>query len=781
MKPSLWPEWLEEVWAKSPDKGAGGQPESLADHTWSVISRLADAMSLRPGLAEQLGWPELWNVLFWAAFLHDFGKALPGFQTMLRGGEKWPHRHEVFSLAFLDWIEPGLNSEEKRWIATGIVSHHKDPKDIRELYPSSYDFDRHVQTLNKETVNGLWRWVTDCSPAWIDTIEGEKFGIRKLHLKDWNQAFQSLHTPGLAGMRQALKQYTRIGEMLEDEGDKLRIILIALRGYILNADHSASAHEASLPRIDLSPSVVLGQQSIQLYPHQNQAQGVSGSALLIAPTGSGKTEAALLWACGQSNAEQPAPRLFYTLPYQASMNAMALRLKKVFGNENVGLQHSRSTLALYRQLMERDYAPQSAIQQARRMKNLAQLNYPPVRVFSPYQMLKAVYRLKGYEAQLTDYHNGLFIFDEIHAYEVKRLAYILSMIAYLRRNYHARFLVMSATFPSLIREWLRVALDSPTEITATRDLYNSFQRHRINVIDGDLLEERYLQQIASQAKAGKSILVVCNTVARAQMAFDALEKNLKQQLPVMLLHGRFNMRDRSAKEHDVQEASGSHSQKRCAIVLVATQVVEVSLDIDLDTIFTDPAPLEALLQRFGRINRRRKMDGLAQVNVFSQPNDGQKIYDAELVAKTLEILKRENDKPIDESAVGKWLDEIYSGDVSARWRKVYAEAQAEFEAICIQTLIPFSSDATLEELFYKAFDGTEVLPESLYDEYLALREQNPLLASELLVPIRWGRYYMLANTGRILPRDGDMPPVVRADYSPKSGLVFDRVSTEMDD
>ena len=71
-----------------------------------------------------------------------------------------------------------------------------------------------------------------------------------------------------------------------------------------------------------------------------------------------------------------------------------------------------------------------------------------------------------------------------------------------------------------------------------------------------------------------------------------------------LLHGRFNMRDRSEKEQIIRNATGSKSDARRPIVLVATQAVEVSLDIDLDTIYTEPAPLEALVQRFGRINRR---------------------------------------------------------------------------------------------------------------------------------------------------------------------------------
>ncbi|MDW8101152.1 MAG: CRISPR-associated endonuclease Cas3'' [Anaerolineae bacterium] len=135
MTTPLWPEWLEDIlWAKSPEKGTSGEAESLAQHTWYVLEKLAEAIRLRPGLPQELGFPGLWNCLFWACFLHDFGKAARGFQERLRGGEKWSHRHEVLSLAFLDWITDALSEEEQRWVAAAIVSHHKDADEIGLMY-----------------------------------------------------------------------------------------------------------------------------------------------------------------------------------------------------------------------------------------------------------------------------------------------------------------------------------------------------------------------------------------------------------------------------------------------------------------------------------------------------------------------------------------------------------------------------------------------------------------------------------------------------------------------
>lgn len=789
MTVSHWPDWLNDVWAKSAERGASGQPESLAQHTWYVLERLTEFIRLRPDLPQELGVPRLWHVLFWAAFLHDFGKATGGFQAMLRGGERWPHRHEVLSLAFLDWIAEGLTSDEQPWVAAAIVSHHKDATEIQQLYapPDDPDDDQliaRVAELDETTLRGLWRWLAECSAAWIDDLGLGEMGILAPALLDQDRSVAMVQLQGVTRIRHWLKAYRRFVRQVERSDERVLIIgTLALRGHLINADHSASAHAGSLPRVHFDAETILVSQGLsrdKLFKHQCKTEETDGSALLTAPTGSGKTEAALLWATRQAATSNGLPRLFYTLPYQASMNAMQIRLEKSFPGK-VGLQHGRSLLALYRLLLERDYGPKEAVREAKWARNLVKLNYPPVRVFSPYQMLKGMYRLKGYEAMLTDYHGAAFIFDEIHAYEVKRLALILKTIEYLSQNYNAYFLVMSATFPTLIKSWLRDALGDPVEIAAEPALFDAFKRHQLVLLDGELLSGEGLARIADDAQAGKSVLVVCNLVDRTQTVYRELRERLKKSgIPVELLHGRFNVRDRLAKEKLVREATGSTSKQRHSIVLVATQVVEVSLDIDLDTIYTDPAPLEALVQRFGRVNRRREKK-IVPVHVYRQPDDGQKIYDKTLVAGTLEVLNRENDKPLDESAIGGWLDEIYSGEVARRWLEEYTIAANEFEATCVQTLRPFAADEGLEERFYRAFDGLEVLPISLHDEYEGLKEEEPIRASELLVPISWGRYHALANENRVLPRERGEPYIVKAAYSSEIGLTFDEMPNEEDD
>ncbi|MFB3765491.1 MAG: CRISPR-associated helicase Cas3' [Methanotrichaceae archaeon] len=497
-----------------------------------------------------------------------------------------------------------------------------------------------------------------------------------------------------------------------------------------------------------------------------------GSAILMSPTGSGKTEAALLWAVAQADDNHPVPRLYYMLPYQASMNAMYDRLNDGSFPGQVGLEHGKSTLAYYRRLLE-DLSPEKAASSAKWLNNLARLNYYPVRVLSPYQILKGPYCLKGYESLLSDCFNAVFILDEVHAYEAKRLALILATIKYLRLNFGSKFFVMSATFPSLLRSRLLDALGDHSILQASPELYAKFRRHKLMLRDGSLQDPSALDEVAEVVRHGQSVLVCRNTVRAAQETYFELQQRLGSSVEIILLHGRFNGRDRIEKENRVRQATGSNSSKRTPILLIATQVVEVSLDIDLDVIYTDPAPLEALLQRFGRVNRRRLKD-FALAYVFKEPSDGQRVYDKELVHESLKVLQKNDGKLIDEAKISDWLDEIYQGKIADNWNSAYQNAYDEFWDGVLRNLRAFNSDEGLEDEFYKAFDSVEVLPLGFLDDYYKALENNPLEASQLLIPIRWRQFSQLKEKGLTQVENNGKVRIVNAYYDSEFGLNLKR-------
>lgn len=763
---------LQDIWAKSPSK-EGEAGETLEDHTRRVVEALVSLMRLRPTLPTQLGWDSFWHAAYWACCFHDTGKIAAGFQAQLReGGSPWGQRHEVLSLAFLSWLR--LPDDQLTWVAAAIASHHRDERVIAERYPLGLDPEDDpvagiVGEVDLRSVHAMHSWLSRWANDEICRAKLAQFGVRSQVFSPCSQSAEELRVQVHAGLR----RYRRLVRRL-DRGDAIAPdarLGLQLRGAVVSADRLGSAHARPVKPVALGGVkpvlAALDRSWEELYGHQRGGAAVAGDALLVAPTGSGKTEAAVLWAA--TDARAPLPRLFYLLPYQASINAMHQRLQG-YAPGRVGLQHGRALHALYRGLLERDIEPSRAVAIARRERSLARLNHPPIRVLTPYQLLKACFRLKGYEAILHDLTDACFIVDEIHAYEAGRLAMILGMARYLSQHFGARWFVMSATLPSLLREPLLAAFPGAEWVEAESELFARFRRHALHLLDGDLEDQMGLDAIQVAARSGR-VLVCCNTVRKAQRVYKALADMLnKESCDVLLLHSGFNARDRLDREKDVIHRAGASSDGGGKpLVLVATQVVEVSLNLSFDTIFTDPAPLDALIQRFGRVHRLP--DGsLRPVHVFRCPADGQHVYDGGIVQRTLEVLALHNGEPIDEAAVSGWLDQVYDGQVAEAWRRDYTLALRDFEAAVLGTLRPFVSSEELEELFYDAFDAVEVVPASLLERYDALAPDSPIEADELLLSVRKYVLARLRSEGRVTRRERDRLLVVDVPYDDKTGL-----------
>lgn len=812
---TLWPTWLDDadVMAKSREKGG----ETLAEHTWQVLCRLGDQVRLRPHLPGLAG-QRVWARMYWACLLHDFGKAAAGFQTMLRPptGEPNPwaesfHRHEVLSLGFVDWLFP-RGHPDREWVIGAIACHHKDVADIFPRYGGDLPMrdlpDQRrgttieiltylAEQVDADTRHHLWHWLDECGQAWAAQL-----GIALPDLPSLLPYDEAASMDLGMSVFRALRDFAEWQNKLRG---RERLAAMITRGLILTADHAASAGAAEFPPMPLSREAAERPMTGWTWKsHQTQAASAgSGSTIMIAPTGSGKTEAAMLWAARQME-HRPAPRLFYTLPYQASMNAMAERIARRYfdldlsdpeRNHTVTIQHSRALLKFYQDMMAADESnPKAAIRSAKWIKNLATLSFFPIQVFSPYQMLKAAYSLKGYEALLVDYADGLFVFDEIHAYDPGRMALIITLIRWLAENFRSRFLIMTATLPPTVKKALADAIPEHTEITADPEDFEASQRHIVNILDGCLLEQ--LDRIADDVAADQAVLVCLNRVTHAQRAFVGLREMLRERVglsddQIVLLHGRFNGADRSKRERQLLRAVGVRgSERRRPFVVVATQVVEVSLDIDLDTIYTDPAPLEALLQRFGRVNRGREARTLLPVHVFREPfpegGDSYKPYEQDIVLEGMRVLEAYSQgKPIDEAQVNAMLDEIYCHPtIWDWWWTAYRKHADDFQQAILDTMKPYvSADHDTMRRFYELFDGVEVLPVDCLDQYYdALENEGYLAASQYLVSISWKWYCILRQKGLVKGREeDDYVDQVDVPYSPDFGLNLDTVFGVPDD
>ena len=196
-----------------------------------------------------------------------------------------------------------------------------------------------------------------------------------------------------------------------------------MRALLISADHIGSARmEDKIPvykKIEIKDFQPKKKDVyFEFRSFQKKLQNFTSDVILHAPTGSGKTEAALSWV--YANQIENA-RLFYLLPYTASINAMVKRLQKVFGEERVTALHSKTLDFFYEQLAdeesnyEKDYEKIEA--EARSKKSLSSELFYPIKVATLHQILKTSLKGKGWELALYDYKNALFIIDEFHTYD----------------------------------------------------------------------------------------------------------------------------------------------------------------------------------------------------------------------------------------------------------------------------------------------------------------------------------------------------------------------------
>lgn len=650
-------------------------------------------------IMEKIGCSDdFWELLKACIIFHDLGKTHREFQKLLHGTKNdWKHqRHELFSLPFVK----GLNYSQKEFVYLVVAGHHKDfEKLIRNLerYGSNNDNfgldlggTKEICTFEKEFENNV--------PVGKVLELLKSYGVE-------------LEAPVKHNPKKQLQQFVK--KHFEDKKEQIKLLL--LTGAFKQCDHLASSGIESIFNLNTSDFQFLHESGYNFYKHQKDACLLSGSAILTAPTGSGKTETSLLWLQNQMKT-QGNGRVFYILPFTASINAMYERLEKQIPNK-VGLLHGKLSAFIETKFEDDDLVDEKRRQE---IKEQYKTLVMPLKIVTPFQLLKNIFALKGFEKGLFEWAGGYFIFDEIHAYDPKIFAQIISLLKFSTKYLGVKVFIMTATLPFYLRKELESTIGQYTSISASTELYNQFDRHRIIVREGLLSDN--LDLVQGYLDKNKKVLVVCNTVKQAQTVFSVLNTDHK-----ILLHSSFNANDRSQKEKLLFEKDVK--------LLVGTQAIEVSLDIDYDIIFTEPAPLDALIQRFGRVNRKREK-GICDCFVFNKRNDIDKfIYrNEDVIIRTIQVLQEKgihNSGIIKETELQQMIDFVYPN-----WNK---DDKDEFDKITSlldnfieNEMKPFMYNEKQEEDFYEQFDGVKVLPLKFFGEYQTLLEQNKFVKAENL-------------------------------------------------
>ncbi|OFY44291.1 MAG: hypothetical protein A2X18_01390 [Bacteroidetes bacterium GWF2_40_14] len=691
---------IQEVLAKSKP------PVSLKQHIDECL-RVYESLRKAFGRLPINDENRFWRLLRLGIIFHDLGKSHSEFQKMLLGKSGyWYHqRHELFSVPLINQLD--LPEDDKLLLKLIIAGHHKD-------FNFLFDFIQHSYKNGED----MFSFSEDGKLVWEEEMEKLNASFIKSFLNDYGILLDSrILVPPFVG----IKEYPR--KPVNTANIHFQELLLAA-GALKQCDHSASAGIFKVNILEEKHFNFLYDTKWAPYFHQKRASETIGNIILTAPTGSGKTEASMMWLHKQLR-ENGQGRTFYILPFTASINAMFERLdEKMQGNnEIVGVLHGKLSEYIESLFEKEEYSIKNEILK-RELKESYRALVPPLKVATPFQLLKSIFGLKGFEKGIFEMSGGYFIFDEIHAYDPEVTAQIKVLIEFATRFLNVNVCLMTATLPTFLKKEFAGAIGTFTEIRADSELYQSFIRHRIKVTEGLLSD--HIADIQRRLGTGNKVLVVCNTVKQAQTVYNSLKAYRK-----VLLHGAFNGVDRNTKEKELK----SEEVK----LLVGTQAIEVSLDIDYDVIFTELAPLDALLQRFGRVNRHRvngQYRSPCDCIVFSERNEVDKfIYkNEEVINRTLDALceiQSQNSGVVAEIDLQQYIDQVYP-DWSVKDKEDFNRVYTHLTADVLENLAPFIYDSHREEEFEKQFDGVKVLPAKLTNEYQELLEANKFINAESL-------------------------------------------------
>jgi len=579
--------------------------ETLPGHLQDVVqAALAVVDSIGERALESLGLTGVFDnealasAVSYGAFLHDLGKANQHFQRMVRheAQSRQALRHEWISAWLLlkfpeldQWLFTGTSHVIRQAALCAALGHHlkiedgsalKDRGDSGEttvtVFTDHLDFLAVLQTGPDHL--GL------AKPPLLPKIEIDLVTRPLPELRNW--------------LKETVSWY--------DQADlEVKRFVSLVKGLVIAADvaGSALAKQIAEParwatevlqrvctREDLNAIAAAGLGPHNPRPFQRELAGSEGRVTFVkAGCGSGKTAAAYLWAARRAVGR----KLFFCYPTTGT--ATEGYREYIVPSEmeaDAALLHSRSELDL-EDLLETHEG--DAFEQALRIESLAAWDIPVV-ICTADQVLGLIQNNRRALFSAPAIVNGAFVFDEIHQYDDRLFGALLRFLGAFRG---APTLLMTASLPrprlQAIQTILKQEGASLEIITGPADLEDTPRYELQGLVTAppwDLVK----QSLDTKGK----VLWVANTVGRAVNFARAAET--RGFSPVLPYHSRYRYGDRLQKHKDVVRAFKQDYPG--PVLAVTTQVCEVSLDLSADLLVSDLAPVPALIQRMGRLNRR---------------------------------------------------------------------------------------------------------------------------------------------------------------------------------
>lgn len=614
-------------WAKTT---ADGQPGiSVIDHMLNVGHVAQLLAELSPQLCQRLGLPS--KTVAALSALHDLGKISPGFQ------QKCPAWLELFALSStaknyswqssmetdhgrvshasiqLGLMALGANRKTAKLLAAILGAHHGRIKE----FPN----DRGISCVMTETASGI---------AW-DEMRIQ--AVREI----WSHFGADMNFATLTVSEAALWWLGGLTSVADWIGSDERFFP-ADKKTSIPKDMSAQAALEHIGFHRLRLHAGLPFDSIFPFsPNELQIRAAEiiatpGVYIIEAPMGMGKTEAAL-WAAYHLLCTGHASGLYFALPTQATSNRIHQRMNDFLNritkdSARSRLVHGNSWLldSVNIPFVPATIAQGGTADDVRSIRDwfasakralLASFGVGTVD-----QCLLGVVAAKHFFVRHFALAGKVVILDEIHSYDLYTGTLIDKLITTLE-GLGCTVIILSATLTAKRRnqllapdDWPTPAeehFDAPYPLISGRNASGEIEpvtvtppsTRRVRVCFSGVDDARF--RARGLAERGGAVLWICNTVDSAQRIFRELSDSCDNAFPIGLLHSRFTFPRREALEQEWMERFGK-TGARCGSILVATQVVEQSVDLDADLLVTELAPTDMLLQRIGRLWRHQRAD-----------------------------------------------------------------------------------------------------------------------------------------------------------------------------
>jgi|GEM_PF-342439 len=674
---------LDEILAKS------NPNETLVQHTENMLEIWQQLFTrYQPVLKVS---DDFWKKLYIATLFHDFGKVAENFQLVLKEEKKYDDnyiRHEFLSGMVLYSLDPTAYRADPASVLA-VFSHHKPLFDNlfqeQDSRASIVIQQEKLETLsawfNAQLANKGYGSLSSKLFAFLtERCKKDENGINFLY-KNFDAFFTNFRSNPIA--------------------PAVRTQYILYKALLNIADWTASAH-GQLPGALTFDKHFLEQKIIEKLRAEGKEKiasefkfldfqlnsMVNGSTLAVAPTGSGKTEAALLWASQKG----PFEKIIYLLPTRVTSNAIYQRLVSYFGKKQCAIVHSSAFL--FRKNLEDTFDKREYLKDKTFFKN--------VNICTIDQVLTQGFNLGFWEIKTFHLLQAKVIIDEVHLYEPYTLGLLIATITYLKREFGTAFYIMTATMPRKLKELLQNALHiSDDQLVEDTQLLHK-DRNTFEV--RDKLVDDLNDEILDELNRKKKVLLVVNTVDEAIRLYWKYKGKAKN---IICFHSRFVVKDRLEKEKYILELEKQDEP----VLLIATQVVEVSLDIDFDILFTENAPVDAIIQRAGRVNRKREKNNTKVIVFLHQQKTEEFIYNHEdFLLRTFDTLKAEDGKRLTEARLIELVDDVYKNyDVTQD--ESYKTGLNAYARIQKDTLHFIKDNLGLEDTYTReGLDSENVIP-----------------------------------------------------------------------